>query len=275
MFGSVQKQCYSFVPLRQLPRVLGLFNKSGEGLAKVSMSGGNKMATYAVTNPQKLAPVDKTFCDLPPAVADALEQEAVTTSYPTGAVLFAEGQSPRGVFVVRRGRVKLSICGSDGRTLILRIVDTGCPLGIAAVVSGRSYEATAETQEPCEISFLRHADLLRLMRQHGELALWVTQHISEDYASTCREIRDLILSDSASEKLARLLVGWLDQNIGARNPSQMKLALTHEEIGQMIGTSRETVSRLFAGFKKQRLIQQSGSTLVIPNRVALESLITA
>jgi CRP/FNR family transcriptional regulator len=103
----------------------------------------------------------------------------------------------------------------------------------------------------------------------------VTQHISADYASTCREIRDLILSDSAGEKLARLLVGWLDQNTEAKNPRQVKLALTHEEIGQMIGTSRETVSRLFAGFKKQHLIQQSGSTLVIPNRVALESLITA
>jgi CRP/FNR family transcriptional regulator len=146
---------------------------------------------------------------------------------------------------------------------------------VAAVVSGRQYEATAETQEPSEISFMRQTDLLRLMRQHGELALWVTQHISADYAMTCREIRDLILSDSASEKLARLLMAWLDQNTKAKNPSQMKLALTHEEIGQMIGSSRETVSRLFAGFKKQRIIQQTGSTLVIPNRVALESLITA
>jgi CRP/FNR family cyclic AMP-dependent transcriptional regulator len=233
------------------------------------------MATYAVNNAQKLAPTDRTFCDLPPAVADALEQEALTTSYPTGAVLFAEGQAPRGVYIVRRGRVKLSICGSDGRTLILRIVDAGCPMGVAAVVSGRHYEATAETQEPSEISFLRPIDLLRLMRVHGELALWVTQHISQDYAATCREIRDLILSDSASEKLARLLVGWLDQNTTSKNPSQVKLALTHEEIGQMIGSSRETVSRLFAGFKKQQLIQQNGSTLVIPDRLALESLITA
>ena len=233
------------------------------------------MATQTVTQTQKLDPVDKTLCDLPPIVADALEQDALTTSYPTGAVLFAEGQAPRGVFIVRRGRVKLSVCGSDGRTLILRIVDPGCPLGVAAVVSGRQYEATAETQEPSDISFLRNTDLLRLMRLHGEFALWVTQHISQDYASTCREIRDLILSDSASEKLARLLMGWLDQNTKARNPSQMKLDLTHEEIGQMIGSSRETVSRLFAGFKKQRIIQQTGSTLVIPNRVALESLISA
>jgi CRP/FNR family transcriptional regulator, cyclic AMP receptor protein len=233
------------------------------------------MATQIVNNAQKLAPVDKTFGNLPAAVVEVLEHESLTTTYPTGAVLFAEGQAARGVFIVRRGRVKLSICGSDGRTLILRMVETGCPLGVAAVVSGRQYEATAETQEPSEISFLRHSDLLRLMRLHGELALWVTQHISQDYASTCREIRDLILSDSASEKLARLMVGWLDQNAAAKNPTQVKLALTHEEIGQMIGTSRETVSRLFAGFKKQHLIQQMGSTLVIPNRIALESLITA
>lgn len=233
------------------------------------------MATHIVDNAQKLTPAVKALGDFPLSLVDALEREAITTTYPTGAVLFAEGQAPRGVFIVRRGRVKLSICGSDGRTLILRIVDAGCPLGVAAVVSGRPYEATAETQEPCEVSFLRQCDLLRLMRLHGELALWVTQHISQDYAGTCREIRDLILSDSASEKLARLLVGWLDQNTDAQNPSQMKMALTHEEIGQMIGTSRETVSRLFAGFKKQRLIQQNGCTLVIPNRLALESLITA
>src|SRR5271167_2269915 len=193
------------------------------------------MATHIVNHAQKFAPADKTFCDFPPVVANALEQEALTTSYPTGAVLFAEGQAPRGVFIVRKGRVKLSVCGSDGRTLILRIVEAGCPLGVAAAVSGRQYEATAETQEPCEISFLRQTDLLRLMRLHGELALWVTQHISQDYACTCREIRDLILSNSASERFARLLVGWLDHDTESRNPSKMKLASTHEEIGQMIG----------------------------------------
>jgi|ERR1700723_711840 CRP/FNR family transcriptional regulator, cyclic AMP receptor protein len=233
------------------------------------------MATPAVNSAQKLAAADKTFGDLSQASVDALEQAVVTTSYPTAALLFAEAQSPRGVYIIRRGRVKLSLCGSDGRTLILRIADVGCPLGVAAAVSGRPYEATAETQEPCEISFLRPADLSRLMRQHGELGLWVTQHISRDYASTCREIRDLMLSDSASEKLARLLVGWLDENTASKTPGQMKLALTHEEIGQMIGSSRETVSRLFAGFKKQHLIRQTGSTLVIPDRVALESLFTA
>jgi CRP/FNR family cyclic AMP-dependent transcriptional regulator len=231
------------------------------------------MATHIVSKLQKDA--DKSLGDFSAAVADAVEQSALTTTYPTGAVLFAEGQAQRGVFIVRRGRVKLSVCGSDGRTLILRMVEPGGILGVASAISGRVYEATAETQEPSEISFLRQTDLLRLMRLHGEIALWVTQHLSQDYTTTCREIRDLMLSDSASEKLARLLMGWLDSNADSKQSGHVKMALTHEEIGQMIGTSRETVSRLFAGFKKQHLIQQNGATLVIPNRLALESLITA
>ena len=233
------------------------------------------MAAHTTKNTENMAVAPKAFCDLPPVVSRELEAVTLTNTYPTGAVLFTEAEAPRGVFAVLRGRVKLSVCASDGRTLILRLAEAGEILGVAAAVSGREYEATAETQEPCEISFIRQSDLLRLMRSHGEFALWVTQQLSQDYSSTCREIRDLMLSDSASERLARLLVGWLNQTAESRHPGQMKLALTHEEIGQMIGTSRETVTRLFAGFKKQHLIQQNGATLVVPNRIALESLITA
>jgi len=231
------------------------------------------MATQALNRLQ--AEADKVFAELSPAAADAIEQSALTTSYPTGAALFAEGQSSRGVFLVRRGRIKLSISGSDGRTLILRIAGAGDLLGAASVVSGREYEATAETQSPSEVSFIRQTDLLRLMRVHGEIALWVTRHLSQDYSSTCRDIRDLMLSDSASEKLARLLVAWLNNSDETKRSCKLKMVLTHEEIGQMIGTSRETVSRLIAGFKKQRLIEQNGATLVITDPAALQSLITA
>jgi CRP/FNR family transcriptional regulator len=232
------------------------------------------MAT-ASTRIANFTAAEKTFEGLSPAVLRELEMVTMTNSYPTGAILFGEGESARGMYSIVRGKVKLSVCASDGRTLILHISGSGDALGVASTISKREYEATAETLEPCDVSFIRQSDLLRLMRAHGELALWVTQRLSLNYNSTCREIRNLMLSESASEKLARLLVGWLDQSTEARPSCQMKLAMTHEEIGQMIGTSRETVTRLFAGFKKQHLIQLKGSTLFVPNRNALESLITA
>lgn len=233
------------------------------------------MATQPMRPPQNAPAAHTVFGDLPPVVTRSLDLVSLTNNYPTGTVLFTEGQTARGIYIVQRGRVKLSVCASDGRTLILRMVEAGEALGVASTIGNREYEATAEAQEPCEISFIRQSDVMRLMRAHGEFALWITQHLSHDYNATCREIRTLMLSGSAGEKLARLLVGWLDDHADPKAPGRMKMVLTHEEIGQMIGTSRETVTRLFAGFKKQRLIQQEGATLVVANRMGLESLITA
>ena len=233
------------------------------------------MATQPIKPPQKIYAAPSVFGDLSPALARELETMSLTNHYPTGAVLFSEGQPPRGIYIVQRGLVKLSVCASDGRTLILRIARDGDALGVASAVGSRDYEATAEAQQPCDITFIRQSDVLRMMRVHGEFALWITQLLSRDYNFTCREIRTLMLSGSATEKLARLLVGWLDERHVTHNSDRMKVPLTHEEIGQMIGTSRETVTRLMAGFRKQRFIEQEGATLVVSNRVALESLITA
>ncbi len=217
---------------------------------------------------------DKIFCNLPTQTVQALEAIKYTTAYPKGAVLFVEGQAPRGVFILCRGRVKLSICSSDGKTLILKIAEAGEVLGLSASVSGKPYELTAETLDPCQVNFVKREDFLRFLREHNDVCLRVAEQLSEKYNTACHEIRSLGLSHSAAEKLAKLLLEWSVKNGGARQPDRMKLTLTHEEIAQMIGTSRETVTRLFADFKKRQLIQLKGSTLVIRNRAALEGLVS-
>ncbi len=217
---------------------------------------------------------DKIFCNLPTQTVQALEAIKYTTAYPKGAVLFVEGQAPRGVFILCRGRVKLSICSSDGKTLILKIAEAGEVLGLSASVSGKPYELTAETLDPCQVNFVKREDFLRFLREHNDVCLRVAEQLSEKYNTACHEIRSLGLSHSAAEKLAKLLLEWSVKNGGARQPDRLKLTLTHEEIAQMIGTSRETVTRLFADFKKRQLIQLKGSTLVIRNRPALEGLVS-
>ena len=217
---------------------------------------------------------DKIFCNLATPTVQALEAIKYTTAYPKGAVLFVEGQAPRGVFILCRGRVKLSICSSDGKTLILKIAEAGEVLGLSASVSGKPYELTAETLDPCQVNFVKREDFLRFLREHNDVCLRVAEQLSEKYNTACHEIRSLGLSHSAAEKLAKLLLEWSVKNGGARQPDRLKLTLTHEEIAQMIGTSRETVTRLFADFKKRQLIQLKGSTLVIRNRAALEGLVS-
>ncbi len=216
---------------------------------------------------------DRLFCNLTPAAIKDLETIKYSTAYPKGAVLFVEGQAPRGVFILCKGRTKLSICSSDGKTLILKIAEPGEVLGLSATVSGKPYELTAETLDPCQVNFVKREDFLRYLRDHNEVTLRVAEQLSDKYNTACHEIRSLGLSHSAAEKLAKLLLEWSDRNGDTKQSGRMKLALTHEEIAQMIGTSRETVTRLFADFKKRQIIQLKGSTLTIRNRGALETLI--
>jgi CRP/FNR family transcriptional regulator, cyclic AMP receptor protein len=216
---------------------------------------------------------DRIFCDLPQPDLQAFEAIKYATAYPKGAVLFVEGQSPRGIFVLCKGRVKMSICASDGKTLILKIAEPGEVLGLSATVSGKPYELTAETIDPCQVNFVKREDFLRFLKEHGDACFKVAEQLSDKYNNACHEVRSLGLSHSAGEKLAKLLLEWSSKNGEAsKQEPRLKLALTHEEIAQMIGTSRETVTRLFADFKKRQLIQLKGSTLIIYNRAALEAL---
>lgn len=218
---------------------------------------------------------DRIFCDLPTTALESFEAIKYATAYPKGAVLFVEGQAPRGILVLCKGRVKLSICATDGKTLILKIAEPGEVLGISATVSGKPYELTAETIDPCQVNFVKREDFLRFLKGHADACFKVAEQLSEKYNNACHEVRSLGLSHSAGEKLAKLLLEWSSKNGEASKPEpRLKLALTHEEIAQMIGTSRETVTRLFADLKKRQIVQSKGSTLVIRNKVALKAMAT-
>jgi CRP/FNR family transcriptional regulator len=218
---------------------------------------------------------ERIFCNLPAAALRSFESIKYATAYPKGAVLFVEGQSPRGIFVLCKGRVKLSLCSTDGKTLIFKIVEPGEVLGLSASVTGKPYEVTAETVDPCQVNFVKRDDFLRFLRENSEACLRVAEQLSEKYNGACRKIRSLALSYSAAEKLAKLLLDWCASNSEATKAEPcVKLTLTHEEIGQMIGTSRETVTRLFVDFKKRQILQSKGSTVLIRNKAALKAMVT-
>ncbi len=210
------------------------------------------------------------FGSLPPELAAELEEISYTLLFPTGSVLFAEGDVARGVFILGSGRVKMSICSGDGKTLILRLAEPGDVLGIPATLSGNSYEVTACAIGPCRCAFVKRDQFLRLMNAHKEICLGVAEQLRRIYSSACFEVRRIGLAHSAVEKLAELLVGWPVAN--GDSPSRIRFPFSHEEVGQMISSSRETVSRVFAGFKKKRIAELKGATLYIRDRAALEAI---
>ena len=196
------------------------------------------------------------------------------STYPGGAVLFVEGQMPRGAFVLCSGKVKLSTTSREGKVLILKMATPGEALGLSAVISGTCYELTAETAGPCQVNFIERDALTKLLDKHGELGLHSAQALSNEFQSAYRDIHDLVLARSSAGKLAKLLLSWTtgrDKENGACE-IRIRSSLTHEEMAQMIGSSREAVTRLLSELKKKELIRLEGSTLVIRNRTALEAL---
>jgi len=216
---------------------------------------------------------DRIFCDLPASALHAFESIKYATAYPQGAVLFVEGQVPRGIFVLCKGSVKLSINSPNGRTMIVKLAEPGEVLGLSATISGKPYEVTAETLDPCQVNFVKRDDFLRFLKEDVEACFKVAEQLSDKYHTACQEVRSLGLSHSASEKLANLLLEWSCKNgESAKAEPRLKLRLTHEEIAQMIGTSRETVTRLFAEMKRRQIVQSKGSTLLIRNTAALREI---
>lgn len=216
------------------------------------------------------------FCDLPTEQLQGLESLKYATVFPKGAVLFVEGQAPRGIFILCTGRVKLSTCSGEGKAIITQIAEAGEVLGLSATVSGLPYEVTAETLSPCQVNFLKREDMLGFLSDNSLACLRVAEHLSRNYHNAYEQVRSLGLSHSAGEKLAKLLLEWCGRNGKETDKGlTLKLTLTHEEIAQLIGSSRETVTRLLGEFKQKQIIYVKGSTLVIRKKSVLEAMVNS
>jgi CRP/FNR family transcriptional regulator len=191
---------------------------------------------------------------------------------PAGAILFVEGQSPRGMFILCSGKVNLSTTSREGKVLILKTAAAGEILGLSAAISGMTYESTAETATPCQLDFVDRKHFLELMQSHSEVGMHTVQCLSRDFQAAYRDIHDLVLTRSSAGKLARMLLSHAPTQGVEASETRLHSPMTHEEMAQRIGASRETVTRLLSNLKKKRLIRLDGPTLIIRDRSALEAL---
>lgn len=217
----------------------------------------------------------RPFCNMAPDVVDALDGMKFTGVYPKGSLLFVEGEQPRGVFILCSGRAKLTTTSTEGRTLIVKIASPGEILGISAAILGKPYELSGETLEPSQVNFIRREDFLRLLGTHTEAAMHTAEQLSEKYGSAQREIRSLGLAQTTSEKLAKLILNWCEAGGEATDQgTRLRVLLTHEEIAQMIGTTRETVTRLLSDFKRKKLITVKGANLFVLAKTQMQDMVT-
>jgi len=145
---------------------------------------------------------ERLLCDLSAQTRQAFETIKYATAYPKDAVLFVEEQAPRGIFVLCKGRVKMSMGATDGKTLIVKVAGPGEIMGLSATVSGKPYELTAETVEPCQTNFVKRDDFLRFLKRYSDACFKFAEQLSRKYHTACDELRSLGLSHSPSVSAA-------------------------------------------------------------------------
>ncbi len=212
----------------------------------------------------------RMFCNLSEAALADFDSIGTPITLPKGAILFREQDAGDGVLVLCSGQVKLSCTSREGKVLILKIAVPGDVLGLGAVISGSRFELTAETIEPVQLKKIRRDDVLAFLERHGEASMHAAKALSAEYKSAFFDARRLALSGSAAGRLAGVLLDWGRAASCGKPEMRFTMALTHEDLASLAGTSRETVTRALGQFKKEKLIEIHGSSLHIlePDRLA-------
>lgn len=217
----------------------------------------------------------KFFCNLRDTNLKVFQSLKITNAYPKGSTLFMQGQPSNGVYVLCQGRVKLSTCSKDGKAIILHIAKPGEVLGLSSTISNSYHIATAEVLDSCQVNFVRNEDFLNFLQHNAEACLSAVKQLSDNYQTAYLQICSLGLTSSVADKLALLFLGWCKAGVEDEEGIHLKISYTHEEIAQMIGTSRETVTRILKNFKDRHLISIKGTDLVIHDKDDLNSTIGA
>lgn len=194
---------------------------------------------------------------------DAIASDLRT--YEKGDVLFIEGDRPRGVYILKQGRAKLTTSTPEGRVMILGVAAPGDTLGLSAVISHAEYEATAEAIEHVAVQFVAREVFRSRLRRNADFALEAAIELSRRYRDAHVAMRSLASADPVLTRLARLFLKWASNGSisNDNSPVQLHNTFTHQQIAEMIGSSRETVTRVLREMRERDLVTLKGAALCI------------
>ncbi len=193
--------------------------------------------------------------------------DARERNYAKGTVILFEDDPGDSLFIVRGGQVKVVLVGEDGREVILGMLGVGAHFGELSLIDSRPRSAHVIAVEDSQLIVLRREDFRRRVEESPAVAWALMQELSRRLRRADEQIGSLVLLD-VDGRIARLLLNAAGEGGGAR----IERRLTHQTIAQMIGASRETVSRAMREFQDRKLITVVRRQISIADRAGLESL---
>jgi CRP/FNR family cyclic AMP-dependent transcriptional regulator len=186
-------------------------------------------------------------------------------TYPKGSVILFQGDPGDSLYVLRQGRAKVVLIGEDGREVILGVLEPGAHFGELALIDDQPRSAHVIAMEDSQLLILRREDFRRRVEANPSVAWALLTELSRRLRRADQKIGGLVLLDVPG-RISRLL---LDLSSETTNGTIEK-PLTHQTIAQMIGASRETVSRAMKDFQQEGLIRVERRRIAVANRDALE-----
>ena len=186
-------------------------------------------------------------------------------TYPKGSVILFEHDPGDSLFVARAGRVKVVLIGEDGREVILGVLGVGEHFGELSLIDDRPRSAHVIAMEDAQLLVLRRDDFRRRVEAAPRVAWSLLTELSRRLRRADEKIGGLVLLDVPG-RIARLLLDMAQETGG----STIEKALTHQTIAQMIGASRETVSRAMKDFQDAKWIAVERRRITLSDRPALE-----
>jgi CRP-like cAMP-binding protein len=189
-----------------------------------------------------------------------------------GESLFSQGEEAKGFYLVLRGRIKIYRLSPQGKEYILRIVGPGETLAEAAVFSGKTYPASADSLEDSRLYYLRKSDFVRLIRQDPQLALNMLSGLSLLLRNLAQQVEDLSLHE-VSSRLARYLLDQAFKNdFPLVNGVQIPLEVKKNLLASRLGTIGETLSRTLTKMKQRGLLEIKKDAVVIQDLALLKEV---
>ena len=215
---------------------------------------------------------DSIFDDLPKEDLVLLGRNMVTHNYKKGEILFREGSYPTGIYYIKKGKVKKYKSDKDGREQIFYVCKSGELLGYHALLSEENYTDSSCTLEEATISFIPKDDFLQAIRSSALLSNRLLKCMSHEFGVLVNGIT-IFAQKTVRERLAlSLLILRNKYKKEDQEGKPVELTLSREDLAKMVGTARETLTRLLHDFKEEDLIETHGRKIILKKPLVLSKI---
>ena len=202
---------------------------------------------------------------------EKITEISIERRYKKNMMVFMEGEPGDAFYYVKSGKVKIYRSYEDGREHIVHILGEGDVFGEATLFSGIAYPASASVYEDSVIGVIKNSDLEKLISQSPGLSLKIIKLLASKLVQAQHKIRDLTFNDVFSRTAAQLLKLADDHGKQTDEGIKINIPLSRQELADMAGTTRETVSRVLSKFRKEKFITEQDDRIVILNFEKLRS----